>query len=242
MLMRSLLALSFVALLAPLHASSSSVEDSELNALSARLRARNLQVDRLQRVSPHLVEVTIKGETVYATPDGNIMLFGQAISFDQNERPTNLTTAALWNKVLELVNNGSTIKYKADNEKATLVVFTDYTCGYCGKFHASVPELNKQGISIAYIAFPRSGPNSPSYETMRSVWCADNPQEALTNAFNGAQIAAQRCARADAVDQGWELSQKLGMQGTPSMMLPGGHVVTGYHSVEDIMKLLDVAS
>ena len=59
--MRSLLALSFVALLAPLHASSSSVEDSELNALSARLRARNLQVDRLQRVSPHLVEVTIKG-------------------------------------------------------------------------------------------------------------------------------------------------------------------------------------
>ena len=51
MLMRSLLALSFVALLAPLHASSSSVEDSELNALSARLRARNLQVDRLQRVS-----------------------------------------------------------------------------------------------------------------------------------------------------------------------------------------------
>ena len=50
--MRSLLALSFVALLAPLHASSSSVEDSELNALSARLRARNLQVDRLQRVSP----------------------------------------------------------------------------------------------------------------------------------------------------------------------------------------------
>ena len=92
--MRSLLALSFVALLAPLHASSSSVEDSELNALSARLRARNLQVDRLQRVSPHLVEVTIKGETVYATPDGNIMLFGQAISFDQNERPTNLTTAA----------------------------------------------------------------------------------------------------------------------------------------------------
>ena len=96
MLMRSLLALSFVALLAPLHASSSSVEDSELNALSARLRARNLQVDRLQRVSPHLVEVTIKGETVYATPDGNIMLFGQAISFDQNERPTNLTTAALW--------------------------------------------------------------------------------------------------------------------------------------------------
>ncbi|MGU5694932.1 hypothetical protein Aerorivi_04667 (plasmid) [Aeromonas rivipollensis] len=100
MLMRSLLALSFVALHAPLHASSSSVEDSELNALSARLRARNLQVDRLQRVSPHLVEVTIKGETVYATPDGNIMLFGQAISFDQNERPTNLTTAALWNKEL----------------------------------------------------------------------------------------------------------------------------------------------
>ena len=41
--------------------------------------------------------------------------------------------------------------------KGVINVFTDVDCGYCRKLHREVPELNKHGIEVRYLAFPRAG-------------------------------------------------------------------------------------
>ena len=71
-------------------------------------------------------------------------------------------------------------------------------------------------------------------------WCAADPREAISALFLGGQVPNAKCAKGNAVDKGWALGQKVSLQGTPTLMLPGGHLVTGYHSVEDIIKMLAV--
>lgn len=229
-----------LALLAGIGTAQASTPDPELNAISAKMKARHIEVDKLQRLSPHLVELTIKGERVYTTSDGDIMLFGQAVQFDKDNRPTNLSTAANWEQVQDMIQSGRAVTYKASTEKASLAVFTDYTCGYCQKLHEQIGELNKHGVSVSYLPYPRSGPDSSSFDQMRSAWCATDVKQALSSLFGGAQMPAKRCANAEAVNESWALGQKVQLQGTPTLMTPGGQTYTGYRSVPDILKLLGV--
>ena len=69
--------------------------------------------------------------------------------------------------------------------RATITVFTDIDCGFCRKLHQEVPELNRLGIAVRYLAYPRAGVGSESYDKAVSAWCADNPQLALTRAKAG---------------------------------------------------------
>lgn len=229
-----------LALLSGLVHAQTTKPDAELNAIAAKMKLRHIEIDKIQRLSPHLVELSIKGERVYTTSDGDIMLFGQAIQFDKDQRPTNLTTAAYWDRVAEMADDGRAIVYKAPKEKAKLSVFTDVTCGYCQKLHSQIPELNANGVTVIYVAYPRSGPDTPSFNNMRAAWCAKNPQESLSALFIGAQVPGASCAKAEGVNAGWSLGQQVGVQGTPTLMIPGGQVFTGYRSATDIIKLLGV--
>ena len=64
-------------------------------------------------------------------------------------------------------------------------MFTDVTCFYCQKLHKEVPELNKRGVEVRYLAYPRAGCGfSEVIKQLASAWCADNPQETLTKLKN----------------------------------------------------------
>ena len=39
--------------------------------------------------------------------------------------------------------------------KTHITVFTDTDCGYCQKLHSEVPQLNRLGVEVRYVAFPR---------------------------------------------------------------------------------------
>ena len=177
-----------------------------------------------------------QGERSMPRPTANIMLFGQAISFTRTRgRPTSPPPPSgtrCWNWRTTAVPS----KYKADNREATWSCLP-ITCGYCGKFHCERAQA-EQGGSPSPTSRSRAQGRTPSCETVRSVWCADNnPQEFLTNAFNGAQIAAQRCAPCRRGRGGRLVVSKLGWQGNQHDDAARRHVVTGYHSqVEDIME------
>ena len=44
-----------------------------------------------------------------------------------------------------------------------VTVFTDIDCTYCRQFHKTVPELQKRGLQVRYLMFPRAGLQSESY-------------------------------------------------------------------------------
>ena len=124
--------------------------------------------------------------------------------------------------------------------KATINVFTDIDCGFCRKLHKEVPSLNKLGIEVRYLAFPRAGVGSKSYQKAVTAWCADNPLTALTEYKNGVDKQIRECDKNPVAGQ-YQLGQTLGINGTPAIVLDDGTLVPGYRTADAIAKILGLS-
>ena len=118
-------------------------------------------------------------------------------------------------------------------------VFTDVDCGYCRKLHKEVPELNAMGIEVRYLAFPRAGIGSASYQKVASAWCADKPRQALTALKNGKEIEQNVCADNPVAKQ-YNLGQQMGVNGTPAIVLADGSLIPGYRPAADLARVLGI--
>ena len=111
------------------------------------------------------------------------------------------------------------IIYKPEGEsKAIMNVFTDVDCGYCRKFHREVPELNAMGIEIRYLAFPRAGIPSGSYDKIAKAWCSEDQQDALTKVKSGRALDVEVCEDNPVAEQ-YAFGSQLGVSGTPAIIL-----------------------
>ena len=89
---------------------------------------------------------------------------------------------------------------------------------------------------MRYLAFPRAGLNSESYNKAVSVWCADNPQEAMTSAKQGEEVETKTCP--NPVADEYQLGQQLGVRGTPSIVLNNGEMIPGYVPADRLEQTL----
>ena len=122
--------------------------------------------------------------------------------------------------------------------RMVLNVFTDTDCGFCRKLHADVPELNANGIEVRYLAFPRMGIGSETYDKMVSAWCADNRHDAITKLKRGSPILSKSCD--NPVAEHYEIGQMFGVQGTPTMITSDGEVIGGYVPAAELAQGLGV--
>ncbi len=123
-----------------------------------------------------IYQVQLKGGRIlYASADGQFVVQGNIYQV-KDGKPTNLTEKAESAGVAKTINAIAAkdmVVFPAKGEtKAHITVFTDTTCPYCQKLHAEVPELQKRGIEVRYLAFPRQGPNSPGDAQLQAVWCS----------------------------------------------------------------------
>ncbi|KWR80031.1 MULTISPECIES: DsbC family protein [Pseudomonas] len=187
-----------------------------------------------------LYQVQLKGGRVlYASTDGNFVVQGNIYQV-KDGAATNITEVAEAAGVAKTINAlpaSDMVVFPAQGKaKAHITVFTDTTCPYCQKLHAEVPELNKRGIEVRYLAFPRQGPKSPGDQQLQAVWCSKDRAAAMTEMFHGKEIKAAQCP--NPVDKQFQLGQMVGVQGTPAIILESGQMLPGYQSAGEIAKLV----
>lgn len=198
-----------------------------------------LMVDKIV-ASPisSLYQVTAGAAVVYITKDGRYIVSGDII--DLKNRQNNLTENARKSARLNALKNISEkdmVIFSPKNPQYTVTVFTDVDCGYCRKFQSEISEINAKGIAVRYLAFPRTGPNSPTFEKMVKVWCAKDKQKALAEAKADKPIDSSACTN-NPVMQELQLGLMVGVNGTPSMIFEDGSLFPGYLPAD---KLLEVA-
>ena len=125
----------------------------------------------------------------------------------------------------------------AGQTKAIINVFTDVDCGYCRKLHSEVPELNAMGIEVRYLAYPRAGLKSESFNKIATAWCSDTPEQTLTEIKNGKSLATSVCAD-NPIAEHYRLGGSLGVTGTPAIVLMDGTMIPGYRPAADFAELL----
>jgi thiol:disulfide interchange protein DsbC len=119
--------------------------------------------------------------------------------------------------------------------KTHITVFTDTDCAYCQKLHSEVGELNKLGVEVRYLAFPRQGMGSKGAKDLASVWCSKDRQAAMNKAKARESIAQASCD--NPVAQQYQLGQMIGVNGTPAIILENGKMIPGYQPAAQLAKL-----
>ena len=184
-----------------------------------------------------LYEALVDGEIVYFSKDGRYVFQGDIIDIESRQNITENKRRGLKKEEIDSFNEADMIIFEAEKTKHTLTVFTDIDCGYCRKLHQQMSEYNALGIKVRYMAFPRSGLDSESFDKAVSVWCADDRKQAMTDAKSGSSIKVNSCD--NPIKDHFEAGRRLGITGTPALFLESGELLPGYIPPMRLIQILD---
>ncbi len=216
----------------------------ELAAGEAAIQAQlesimpGIEIDSIQPLdNTGLYETVIKGEVIYFSKDLRYVFQGEVIVLETRENVTENKRSNLRRSALAALDEADLIIYEPKETKYTLTVFTDIDCAYCRKLHQQMADYNDLGIRIRYMAFPRAGIDSESFDKAENVWCAKDRKQAMTDAKNGQQVDSNSCNTP--VKAHYEMGRRLGVSGTPSLFLESGEILPGYVSPKKLKQELD---
>ncbi len=180
---------------------------------------------------------TEAGEVLMVSSDGKYFLTGDLYTTEAGQ-VVNLTETRKKATIFAASNQGKIVFPANGDTKARIAVFTDIDCGYCVKLHRDIPKLNEMGIEVSYLAFPRAGVGSESYNKYVSAWCADDKLEALTAAKSGRQIPRKNCE--NPVESQYMLGKSMGIRGTPAIVPENGRMIPGYVEPQKLGEALGI--
>ena len=187
---------------------------------------------------PGMYEAIYGPQIIYISADGRYMLEGDLYDLKNQINLTETKRRAARAKLVRDMDEKDMIIFSppADKVKFTITTFTDIDCGYCRKMHKQMKQYNELGIAFRYMAYPRSGINTPSYFKAVSVWCAKDRQAAMTEAKSGVNPPRVECD--NPVKKHMEAAKLVGVSGTPTLVLESGRVIPGYVEPNRLLKIL----
>jgi thiol:disulfide interchange protein DsbC len=216
-------------------------------------------------------EITLGGkDNALLHIDQEYVVVGNIIKFENGthknisqEYQSELQLKNAENEVAKL-SEDNLVTYEAKTEESigTLYVYTDTTCGYCRKLHQEIETLTDAGVTVSYIAYPRSGGDNQvpvsrdaegnlvygknqGLEDLAQVFCAEDQQLAMTeikagtagDKYDNVSYKENQKSCKDKVRAGYSSGQNIGFGGTPFLYLDNGKVIPGYQPAEAIVKM-----
>ncbi|MCG9576689.1 DsbC family protein [Vibrio tubiashii] len=170
--------------------------------------------------------------SLFTTADGDVFYMGDVFYVDDDGMAHSLGAS----EKLKQLNVERPIGFKAQDERAVISVFTDYSCGYCVKFHERVlPLMLKAGISVNYFAFPRGGMVTLEANQLAKAWCSDDPQTAISQLKKGVVIEGEASSPMrncnDDVLQQYISGRLFNITGTPTILTQDGYMIEGLPAI-----------
>ena len=190
---------------------------------------------------PGMVAIELSGGNVlYASNDGRYLIAGDL--YEMGDTLINLAESARDEKRKELIAAvpvaDMAVFPAQGHTKAVITVFTDVDCGYCRKLHQQVPAMNKMGVEVRYLAYPRAGVGSPGYDKLVTAWCSTNRPDAITRMKRGEELPPKTCD--NPVAHEYELGHLAGLTGTPAIVLEDGRMLAGYVTADQLKGELGI--
>jgi len=187
-----------------------------------------------------LYEVMVGSQIVYVTGDGRYFVDGRIVDLKTREDLTEPRLAMVRKATVNAVSEKDMVIFAPAKYDHTITVFTDIDCPYCAKMHSQIGQYEAEGIRVRYLFYPRAGAHSSSYDEAVSVWCSDDRNQALTDAKAGKKIPAKTCD--NPVDEHMAVARKVGINGTPAIMLESGDMIPGYVEPKRLAQMIAKAN
>jgi len=219
--------------------------ESSLARINPDIQALSIEATPMEGIYDILLNT---GDRIYMSADGAFFFAGTMYKNPVGARLVNLTEQSGLKITLMAMQSPAAQQawvFPADGEKkATITVFTDIDCFYCQKLHSEMAQLNAYGIEVRYLAFPRAGLGSDSYQVLVDSWCAPSPNEFLTEAKARSHDKQSPQASPDACENPvaahYALGEQIGVNGTPAIVLDSGQVMPGYVPAEELARRLGI--
>ncbi|MBN8726627.1 MAG: DsbC family protein [Xanthomonadales bacterium] len=204
--------------------------------------APQAKIDKIEVAPmPGFRQVLLGGQLLYVSDDGKYLLQGTLFDAKAKRDLTAARVAIEHKSKVDAVPQDKRIVFGPEGKpKYKVTVFTDFDCGYCRKLHSDIAEINKRGIEVDYLFFPRSGPGTPSFDKAVSVWCADDRKAAFTAAKSGVEPKPATCA--NPVAEQFQLGNEVGVNGTPTILAPDGTRLGGYLPPDQLLSRLEAGA
>ena len=223
-------------------------DDDNTDKIKALVQSRlaNFEVEYISESAVNgLYEVYAQGQLLYVTADGNHLINGSMFNItngivnlsEETKQRIDEQKYPLRRDKLAGVDEKDMIVFAAENEKHRISVFTDVDCGYCRKLHREIEQLNNLGITVQYLGYPRAGIGSSSHVKLRSIWCAADPNSAMTKGKIDREFGTDTCD--DPLIEHMQLVREFGLSGTPAIILESGRLIPGYVEAPRLLKMLD---
>jgi thiol:disulfide interchange protein DsbC len=190
---------------------------------------------------PGVYELTRGADVAYVSADGKYAIAGDLYDLSSNANLSENRRRDARMQMLASLPESQMLVFSPKDPKFTITVFTDVDCSYCRKLHSEIAEYNRLGIRVRYLFYPRSGPNTESWQKAEEVWCSSNRNDALTRAKRGESLKVKTCAGTP-VARHYELGQKFDLRGTPAIVTSNGDMVPGYVPPAMLAKELRASS
>ncbi len=123
------------------------------------------------------------------------------------------------------------------NAKYRVIVFTDPDCPFCARLHNEMKKILNMRSDIAfYIKLFPLKIHPQAYEKSRIIVC-ERSLKLLEAAYEGKEVKGKRCNTKE-IDKNLELGNRLGINGTPAIILPNGRIHQGYLPAEELIRLI----
>jgi thiol:disulfide interchange protein DsbC len=185
---------------------------------------------------PGIYQFVQGADVSYLTADGKFFIDGNVYDMKSRANLTEELRAHARMALVGAVPESEMLIFSPPNPRYTITVFTDVDCAYCRKLHSDMAELNRLGIRVRYLFYPRTGPNTESWHKAEVVWCSPNRNDAMTRAKAGAALDLNKTCGATPVKREYDLGQAVGVRGTPAILTDSGEFIAGYMPPRELLE------
>lgn len=207
-------------------------------ALEQRLHERYpaTQIERVQASEiPGLYEVMIGRNPAYTDATGRYFVFGHLFDL-QTQRDLTAERLAAQQRVafadLPLSDAIQTVRGAGER---VLAVFSDPDCPYCRRLEDELAKLDN--VTVYTFAYPLESLHPQARDKAVAVWCAPDRARAWAELMQTGKAPPRRSC-AHPVERNIALAQRLGIQGTPTLLSADGRLLPGAATSERIEQWL----
>ncbi|WP_175443119.1 DsbC family protein [Halofilum ochraceum] len=216
--------------------------------LRARLKEARPQLDiESVRDTPvsDIYEVVSGGGVYYVSADARYLFSGDLINLEEGRNLTDDRRAEIAHDVVSEMDRSDLVVFEPANGPAEnhLTVFTDHTCPYCQRLHEEVLQMvQDHPVEVRYAMYPRAGTSSSAADTLRDIWCADDPAGAMTAAKEGRSVPSRESDCSTPLDAHMQAAKAIGVRGTPYIVVgDDGPIVPGYRPRKQLLSMMGIS-
>lgn len=218
----------------------SSVPPASLASYELKIKLKTMYPDTdIVSVAPSpmsgVFEIVMGKNIAYTDSNGEKFLTGRMFDMQTQTDLTEPRLAQL-NKIdLSMLDKNSAIKTVKGNGKATLYVFSDPDCPYCKRLEQTLRDLDN--VTIYTFLYPIDQLHPEARQVSESIWCAKDKRKAWDDyMLRESKPAEKKCA--NPVEMNVRVAQKLGINGTPTLINGSGIMKAGALPLPQLMDFV----